>query len=562
MDVRNIFVNLEIYHSQFDKREVIMNLSKITLTGIGVLGCVASSTAQISSQISIRSWHRFYTDSLQGTRSEEALQWLKANKRKVKPVIVAIVDTGLDSTTSELRQSLLLNRRERIDTKDNDRNGYVDDLYGWNLLGTADGKLELTSVGREEYREFKRLYPKYKHITKEEELSSAARQEYEYYLSMRKMAGIDRYLRLYELTLAKTRAYAKMDSLLRIYTTEEAAREKLSVQHIMSLKPESVEWISSAEMILPDLLKADSSSTWGELKHRHNNQYTLIRSRVEGIERDVDKRTLLGDDMSKGSDRYYGNPNFGGKGSEHGTFVASLICGAGRIDSNIRGVYPSALILPIKAVPDNGDEYDKDVSIAIRYAVDRGARIINLSLGKYVSPSAQLVNEAMAYARERDVLIVHSSGNNGYRLDLMGKDKRPYFPTGRNAAGQQMDNYLRIGSVGKRGERTKFSNYGASIDLYAPGVEIWGVMPGDKLESSQGTSLSAPIVSGIAAMLRAYYPRLKAREIREILIASARTMAENKVDENPHQPILPIVDAWRAVQYAEAKSQGKVPQLL
>lgn len=513
------------------------------------------SLAQDAPQANKRSWHRYYTDSLQGTRSEEALEWLRKHKQRAKPVIVAVVDTGLDTATSELKRCLAINQREPMDGKDNDGNGYIDDRWGWNLLGTADGKLELTSVGREEYREFKRLHPKYKSIAHIDSVATDDRAEYLYYQRMRTIAGIDRYLRLYDHTLAKARAYTALDSIITTKMPETTA-DSLSVSEIMNIKPDSKDWVDAAEVILADLIKADSSATWSQLKRQHHNQLNLIRSRVEGIERDIDKRTLLGDDLSNGEDRYYGNANIGGKGSEHGTFVASIIGGAGDIDPKVRGIYPPARILAIKAVPDNGDEYDKDVSTAIRYAVDRGARVINLSLGKYASANPRLVDEAMAYALKKDVLIIHSSGNNGYRLDASPEDKRPYYPKGTDSMGKPWEHYLRIGALDKQGARAKFSNYGASVDLYAPGVDIWAVMPNDKIEASQGTSLSAPIVSGIATMLRAYYPKLKASQIKEILIKSARLIPEGKPSENPHQPILRAIDAMRAVQCAE-ETQSK-----
>lgn len=171
----------------------------------------------------------------------------------------------------------------------------------------------------------------------------------------------------------------------------------------------------------------------------------------------------------------------------------------------------------VRVCPD-GDEYDKDVSSGIRYAVDNGAKVINLSLGKYTSPQAKMVNDAIAYAAAHDVLIVAAAGNNGRDIDTVA-----YYPSALDNAGRPFENYIRVGASGRDGKKLQISNFGIrAVDLYAPGEQIAGVYPGDKANLADGTSVATPIVSAIASMLRAYYPKLTAARMKRLLVATAR----------------------------------------
>lgn len=222
-------------------------------------------------------------------------------------------------------------------------------------------------------------------------------------------------------------------------------------------------------------------------------------------------------------------------------FRCGVIAGQGINNAAITGVWPQARLMIIRAVPD-GDEYDKDISTAIRYAVDNGAKVINMSLGKYTSPDADMVNEAIEYALKKDVLIIQAAGNNKRNIDLI-----TYFPSAKDAQGKIFPNYLRVGSSDKKGQLSQFSNYGAKeVDVFAPGEEITSVTVGNKYMVSQGTSIATPIVSGVAAMLRAHFPKLTATQIKEILIKSVRP-ADNLKDRCTSGG---IIDALQAVKLA------------
>lgn len=498
----------------------------------------ASLTAQVSPQ---PKWHKMYNDTLQGINMEGALHFLQV--KKMRPVIVGIIDSGIETTSIDLLPALWRNPKEKADGKDNDKNGYVDDLHGWNFLGTKDGSFNMTSAGTEEYREFKRLYPKYKNITAKNLKDTA---EYAYYERMKKKANIVSYIKFVNYTAVKDEAYRMVDSLLSALPGINA--DTLTVSGLTSLPVESEAYANAYQTIFVDLFKKGKQVLWKDVYAEHRNTFMLMKQRLQGIENDPDKRLLMGDNLEDFADRLYGNPLLQIDGYEHGTFVAGLIAGQGVKDATITGVCPQARLIIIRAVPD-GDEYDKDISSSIYYAVDNGAKVINLSLGKYTSPNAAMVNSAIAYALRKDVLIIQAAGNNKQNIDFI-----PYFPSAKNEKGDRFANYLRVGASGKKGKLSEFSNYGAKeVDIFAPGEDITSVAPGNQYMVSQGTSVAAPIVSGVAAMLRSYFPELTAVQVKEILIRSARPVPGLSM----YCASGGIVDALKAVELATEYSKKK-----
>lgn len=503
------------------------------------MGAVALSLMLTTKLEGQAPWSHQRSDSLHGSNIVGAKLWLKkqAYKPKTKP-IVAIIDSGIDTTTRAIRPALWHNPKELADGIDNDGNGYIDDLHGWNFLGTKDGSFDMISAGTEEFREFKRLYPKYKNAG--DKLQSDS--EYAHYREMKRRAGIERYLRLYEYTQAKDAAFAYIDSVLRHdYPTE---RDTLSRDGLMHKEIASAEWQSKAELIITELLKAQPSDKWTLIMSGHYERSKRIAQRVASIEQETDKRLLMGDKLDDASDIYYGNNHLMVEGYEHGNFVAGVVAAKG--DSAVMGVYPAARLMILRAVPD-GDEYDKDIATAIRYAVDNGAKVINMSLGKYESPQRQMVDEAIAYAGKHDVVVLQAAGNEGHNLDSIA-----YYPMAREG-GRTMPHFLRVGASTKAGGRLRSSNYsGQWVDVFAPGEDIRSYMSGNVAEASQGTSLATPLVSGIVAMMRAYFPELSAVEIKNILVRSSRPMlGEHKY------AVGGVVDALAAVQEAAKLARSK-----
>lgn len=456
-------------------------------------------------------------DSLQGANVKGALDYLSAKgKKPKKQVIVGIIDSGADTTATNINTAFWINPKERPDGNDDDHNGYVDDIHGWNFLGTKDGSFNMTSAGTEEYRQFKRLYPKYKNVKREDAVDKA---EYDYYMQMRKKAGINGYLMFYKFSAEKMAAIDMMDSML---VANHIGTDTLTLNGLVHAEVNDTLWNSLSQMLYTDLLRTKLSTPWNDYKKSQADAFQLMKRRIHGIEHDQDKRLLMGDNLEDANDIYYGNSTLTVDGCDHGTFVAGIVGGNGCGDKRYAGVADGvARLMILRASPD-GDEYDKDVATAIRYAVDNGAKVVNISLGKFQSPTPEMVNNAIAYAAKHDVLVVNASGNNGIDIDSVA-----YYPTGKDREGRAYDNFIRVGACGEDGHTSKFSNYGATnVDLLAPGEDIASAFPGDKLELSQGTSVAAPVVSGVAALLRAYFPKLKAAEIKRLLMRTVRKNGE------------------------------------
>ncbi|MBO1364309.1 S8 family serine peptidase [Prevotella sp. A2931] len=496
-------------------RELI--IKKCVISGLMLIS-VSTLSAQKATYDVYAGWYKQWNDSLKGANIVAAQQYLRNHKAKVKKkIVVGIVDSGADIDCKSLKPVLWTNPKEIPDGKDNDRNGYADDVHGWNFLGTKDGKFNMTSAGTEEYRQFKRLFPKYKNVKSEAEVAADDKDEYAYYLKMRRKAKINSYLMFYEHSIEKQKLMARMADLLnqtKVNVDTLTLRGMLDEEVADTLAKNTF-----LQYIMTDLYRVPLDTKWNDYVKKQRSDCALMEKRIYGIEHDKDKRLLLGDDMDDADDRFYGNNTLNVDGMDHGNFVAGVVAGVVADDLRYSGVWTSARVMPVRVSPD-GDEYDKDVASGIRYAVDNGAKVINVSLGKYTSPNPKMVNEAIAYAAKHDVLIVAAAGNDHLNIDTID-----YFPSAVDAAGKVFDNYIRVGGTAMDGSRSSISNYGVNkVDLYAPGEYISGVYPGDKKDFANGTSVAAPVVSGIAAMLRSYFPKVKAARLKRVLIETAREM--------------------------------------
>jgi subtilisin family serine protease len=240
-----------------------------------------------------------------------------------------------------------------------------------------------------------------------------------------------------------------------------------------------------------------------------------------------DPRAIVGDNPASLAERGYGNTDVTGPDASHGTHVAGIIGAVRGNGVGVDGIAPSVRIMAIRAVPD-GDERDKDVANAIRYAADNGAHIINMSFGKSYSPGKAAVDAAVKYADSKGVLLVHAAGNEGANLATA-----PNFPTPRYLDGGRPANWIEVGATSWKGADSlvaTFSNYGSElVDVFAPGVDILSTVPGNGYGRESGTSMAAPVVSGLAALLMSYYPSLTAADVKRIILASATRRGELRV---------------------------------
>jgi subtilisin family serine protease len=241
------------------------------------------------------------------------------------------------------------------------------------------------------------------------------------------------------------------------------------------------------------------------------------------LNKKFDPRDIVGDNYDDATERYYGNADVKGPDAGHGTHVAGIIGAKRNNDIGVNGVADNVKIMSIRVVP-NGDERDKDVANGIRYAVDNGAKVINMSFGKGYAYNKKTVDEAVKYAMEHDVLLVHAAGNDGKNIDISPNYPTKYYTDSLNAVTGEADAWITVGATKweLNGDLlAEFSNYGyKSVDVFAPGVAINSTMPENEYKEQQGTSMASPVVAGLAALLRSYYPQLTAKEVKDIILKS------------------------------------------
>jgi subtilisin family serine protease len=489
-------------------------------------------------------------DKVPGISLEQAYQFLR--HKQGKKVIVAILDSGIDTSHADIKGNFWVNPGEIPGNGiDDDGNGYIDDIHGWNFLGNQEGEviagetLEKTRIYRQFHPEFGSVrianVPKdrmndYKLYlrAKESYLKDVERCEkniksynnilVEFY-SVK--AELEKYLRTKELT------YEDVTNIKTKNEKVSAARSFYLLMYHIGITSETIEeWISSEQSILDTKLNIDN-----------------------------DPRHIAGDNPLDINDTIYGNNDLHATTPGHGTSVGGLVGAIRHNGFGIDGIASQVELMFVRVVP-GGDERDKDVALGIRYAVNMGAQIINCSFGKEFSPERWMVDDAIRYAESRGVLIVHASGNDASDNDIEENYPTPFLSNGTRAT-----NVIEVGSSTKeRGPKliSTFSNYGkTTVDLFAPGSDIMTLKPGG-YGSSSGTSLAAPVVTGVAALLLSYYPDLTPAEVRDILMKSVTPYGKKKVINPGTEKKVKmremcvsggVVNAYNAVKMAESRKQ-------
>ncbi len=482
-------------------------------------------------------------DTIPGMAIERAYTDIIKNKKGEK-VIVAVLDSGVDLKHEDLVNILWTNTKEIPENNvDDDNNGYIDDIHGYNFLGESyNEQLEFTRIVKLKIGDAATQAKAKAALDKK---YTEALQNKEYYEQiLQKVKTADAQI---QKELAKT-TYTQKD-VAAIQPKDEAMQQ--SVGMVLQV-------FSFAEDI-PSFIK-DISDGIKQITDQLNYHLNV----------NFDGRTVVGDKPYDITDTSYGNgnPQQRLKDESHGTHVAGIIAAQRANGKGIDGVANNVAIMSVRAVP-NGDEYDKDIALGIRYAVDNGAKIINASFGKSFSPNAQWVYDAIKYAASKDVLFVHAAGNDSQNLDDPNNSN---FPNDQiNNGAEIADNVLTVGSLTNiYGSElvSSFSNYGnINVDVFAPGSDIYATMPGNAYDYNSGTSMAAPGVAGVAALIRSQYPTLQAKEVKQIIMRSglaAKTTVILAGDSSKLEDFSKIsksgkmVNAYNALLLAEQVSSGKI----
>ncbi|WP_051293056.1 S8 family serine peptidase [Olivibacter sitiensis] len=472
----------------------------------------------------LQGWHLLdkERDGYMGISLDKAKEQYLNGKPSHK-VLVAVIDAGVDTAHAGLKERLWHNPKEEAGNGvDDDKNGYVDDVYGWNFLGRTNDPS--VNVDKDSY-EFQRIY--FRDKAKFENISNAAA------LKGREKADYEQWLRAKELTLDKNEGagqekeqllmlqqfFGRADSLLRRHIAPTYGIAEVDTVKLDGASQEMMASVNLLKMLIEGLGGGVDNqgipSKLDEMLADAENNASALPDSVPNY-----RGNVVNDNYYDFKDRYYGNTNVNAGDVMHGTHVAGIIGGIPQ-DNGARGVVDNVELMTIRAVPD-GDEHDKDVANAIRYAVDNGASIINMSFGKAISPEEEEVQKAIQHATKKGVLIVHAAGNENSNIDTAYNFPRSIYK------GKRIPNYISVGaSTDTSFTRDKllvapFSNYGKErVDVFAPGVLIYATVPGGDYQFLQGTSMASPVVAGLAALLKSYYPKLKAKELKALIEDSA-----------------------------------------
>lgn len=469
-------------------------------------------------------------DTIPGMSVDKAYNELLKNK-KGKKVIVGVIDSGIDISHEDLKGKVWTNKKEIAgNKKDDDNNGYIDDINGWNFLGESnDENLELTRIVKKGPNT-----PGYAEAKAELDAKLAEMNQQKPQVDM--IAKADKDIR----THLKKEVYTLAD--LKAITTTDSN-------------------LNQSKMIMTSVATQAGEGFQDEIKEYIDYVYEQLNYNLNV---NHDGRKLVGDNPNDINDKKYGNGNVKGPDVTdglHGTHVAGIIAQVRGNGKGGDGVINNVEIMALRAVP-NGDEYDKDIALAIRYAVDNGAKVINGSFGKDYSPQKEWVWEAIKYAASKDVLIVHAAGNDAKDIDT-----EPNFPSDEVNGKEIADNFLSIGALNKEYGTNiiaSFSNFGKmNVDVFAPGNQIYATIPNNKYKYLQGTSMASPNAAGVAALIRSYYPNLTASQVKHILMDSGTPISANVVvgEQKTAVPFSntcvsgKIVNAYNALLMAEQMSK-------
>jgi subtilisin family serine protease len=468
-------------------------------------------------------WHHLdpSTDKAMGISTDQAYALLRARPGRpaARPIIVAVIDGGIDTAQVDLRRVLWHNPQEIAGNGlDDDHNGYADDVYGWNFTGGADGRNVFRNQ-KEETRLYARLRPLYEHQTLTT-VPASKKAEFRLYEQVKKAYTTKRAAAEADYQ-DDTRELAK--DLANVATLRRAYGVAVLDSGRLRQPP------APADTTLPRLAARYYRAVRGKFPNLDSltNQYGRYNTKLKQVldceyNLAYDPQPLVGDHPANLAERHYGNPDVKADprdhGTEHGTHCAGIIAADRTNDLGVRGIAEQVRILSVRAIP-MGDERDKDVANAIRYAVDNGASIISMSFGKYFSPQKAVVDEAMRYADAKGVLLVHAAGN-----DHLNVDSTTQYPNPRFLNGQLIPNLITVGASARTNDEhlvASFSNYGRLVDVFAPGVEVLSTYPNNQYRPGSGTSMAAPVVAGVAAVLKVSFPQLTPADLKRIILASA-----------------------------------------
>lgn len=513
---------------------------------------IAAQTATPNDKDQKTWYHKDYaTTKVYGVNTENAYKFLESKGLKPKTVVVGVLDSGVEVDHPGLAKNMWKNPNEVPNNgKDDDGNGYVDDIFGWNFLGGKNADIDVDNM------EVTRVVKKYQSVfegpasAKNKENQAKMPEEFAMYMKSKEV-------------FTKKSQEAKQN--VQLYTmiknvipdmVKLLGNKTLTKENLATIKPSTQQEAMAMQVLAqvsndPQVVgkSAAEVKTYMDAQMKEALDYFTPQAE-KGYNLDFDPRKeIVGDNYDDYSEKNYGNNHYEGPDAKHGTHVAGIIAGLPNGSEPQYGVASRvAKIMTVRAVPD-GDERDKDVANAIRYAVDNGAKILNMSFGKPVSPGKNVVWDAFKYAESKGVLLVKAAGNENEDIA-----EHQYFPTNYKSTTDEkpfVNNMIVVGSNTNDANALKssFSNYNKKmVDVFAPGSEIYSTVPDGKYEYLQGTSMASPVVAGASAVLLAYMPNLKPEQIIESLVNTTNASTNNGFENLSRSA--GVIDVAKAAEYA------------
>jgi len=553
-------------------KEMVFTLSLIVFSFTSFAQGTSSKTELV------KGWHQLdkEKDGVYGISLEKAYNFLQLKNLKSKQVLVAVIDSGVDTLQEDLVHILWTNPGEIPGNGiDDDHNGYVDDVHGWNFIGGKDGR----NV-KDDSQEEGRVYYRYKNQFENKKvlmdtMSAESRDHYNMWVKSKKKImgdGNDEGVDLYMMKRV-VNACIKSDSILQ----RSMGKKEYTGHELESFEPKDMESRTAKSVLLylfqdfhiMDMTNTAFISDFSEQADHEEKKMEIKEKAPKNYRGDI-----VQDDENDIRDSTYGNNDINATDPMHGTHVSGIIGAERNNNIGVNGIADNVRIMMIRAIP-NGDEHDKDIAVAIRYAVDNGARVVNMSFGKNLSPQKSWVDDAVKYAESKNVLLIHAAGNESADIDTTDNFPNPNFKNSRQAA----KNWITVGASsdplaeeGSKSYTAYFSNYGKKeVDVFAPGTRIYSTLPGgNKYGNLDGTSMAAPVVTGVAALIMEYFPALSAAEVKYCIEKTAFMPAAKTKKPGTEDEMVPlselgaggILNAYGAVKMASLISESKKNDVL
>ncbi|CAD7799080.1 Cell wall-associated protease [Chryseobacterium aquaeductus] len=500
----------------------------------------------------LMTWYHkdFSTSKVYGVNTENAYKYLESKGLKPKTVVVGVLDSGVQVDHPGLVKNIWSNPNEVPNNgKDDDKNGYIDDIHGWNFIGGKNGDIDVDNM------EVTRVVAKYKPVfegddsTKNKANQAKMPEEFAMYMKSKELftkKSVDASQNFKQFSMINE-AIPEMVKML--------GGKPLTKENLAAIKPTEQKQAIGLQILnnlaqSPELAGKSPADVEKMLKEEMKGALDHFGPMAKQYDLAYDPRAeIVGDNYEDYSEKNYGNNHYQGPDAEHGTHVSGIIAGLPQGKEVQYGVASKvAKIMVVRTVP-NGDERDKDVANAIKYAVDNGAKVLNMSFGKPVSPGKNIVWDAFKYADDKGVLLVKAAGNENE--DVAEHLAYPTNFKNITDAAPFVDNVLVVGASTNRNNelRASFSNYNKKmVNVFAPGEEIYSTVPNNEYSYQQGTSMASPVVAGAAAVLLAYMPNLKPAQIIEALVKTSNASAENEFGEKSQAG--GVIDVRKAAEYA------------